>query len=462
MTPYPEPSFWLLAKGEIQVMNNQVLIVDDEPGIRTTLAQIVRDEGWEPLSAESSEQALALYSEHHPRVVFLDVWLPDRDGLETLQQLLEIDSAVAVIVMSGHGTTSTAASAIKMGALDYLEKPLSLDSVIDRLNQGFSFALQVSADDGLRRSLEQRALKIDAVERFQSPPLFPLVERSDRPQRTLSGSTVLSGIGLHSGQDTAMTMHPLPPDTGIHFVTIPGRSVIPSHVHSVANTNYATTVSGGGEHIKTVEHLLSALHAYGITNLMVRVNGEIPVLDGSAAEFCQAIEKAEVVDQPVGRREIVVDRVYQIEDGERKLRIEPYDGFSVHYHLRYPPPVGDQTCDYQLNGAQDYSAEIASARTFGFMSDLAMMAELGLAVGGRLNNCILVGDEGVLNTELRFDNEFARHKVLDIIGDLYLLGYPVRGKVTAERSGHRMNIALLRALLADSSTTTNEASVSTG
>ncbi len=431
-------------------MSNHVLIVDDEPGIRSTLAQIVRDEGCEPLCAGSSEEALALYREHRPRVAFLDVWLPDRDGLETLQELLEIDSAVAVIVMSGHGTTSTAASAIKMGALDYLEKPLSLHSVVERLNQGFGFALQVSADDSLRRSLEQRAMKIGAVEKFRSPPVFSLIERSDRPQRTLSGSTVLSGIGLHSGQDTAMTMHPLPPDTGIHFMTIPGRSVIPSHVSSVANTNYATTVSGGGEHIKTVEHLLSALHAFGITNLMVRVNGEIPVLDGSAAEFCQAIRKAEVVDQPVGRREVVIDRAYQIEDGDRRLRIEPYDGFSVGYQLSYPPPVGDQTCAFELDGADHYTDQIASARTFGFMSDLAMMAELGLAVGGRLNNCILVGDEGVLNTELRFENEFARHKVLDIIGDLYLLGYPVRGKVTAERSGHRMNIALLRELLSAS------------
>lgn len=433
-------------------INNQVLIVDDEPGIRTTLAEVVRDEGCEPLLAESSEQALELYRQHRPRVVLLDVWLPDRDGLETLQALLEIDSAVAVIVMSGHGTAATAASAMKMGALDYLEKPLSLESVVDRLGQGFNFALQVSADAGMRRSLEQRALKIGTIEEFPEPPVFGLVQRSDRPQRTLSGSNVLAGIGLHSGQDTAMTMHPLPPDSGIHFITVPGRAMIPAHVASVADTNYATTVSGRGEQIKTVEHLLSALHAFGITNLMIRVAGEIPVLDGSAAEFCDAIAGAGVVDQAEGRREIVVDRVYQVEDGDRRLTIEPFDGFAASYDLSYPPPVGDQTCDFELESPEQYSREIASARTFGFISDLAMMSELGLAVGGRLDNCILVGEDAVVNTELRFDNEFARHKVLDIIGDLYLLGYPVRGRVTAERSGHRMNIALLRELQAQPTT----------
>ncbi len=429
-------------------MPHPVLIVDDEPGIRTTLAQVVRDEGCEPICAASSAEAVELFRQHRPRVAFLDVWLPDRDGLETLQELLEIDSALAVIVMSGHGTASTAASAIKMGALDYLEKPLSLATVVDRLGKGFSFALQVSSDEDLRRSVEQRTLKVEASEQFVAPGLFSLVQRSDRPQRTLSGSNVLSGIGLHSGQPTAMTMHPLPPDSGIHFVTVPGRATIPAHVNSVADTHYATTVSGGGEDIKTVEHLLSALHAYGITNLMVRVSGEIPVLDGSSAEFCDAIDQAGVVDQPQGRREIVVDRTYEIVDGDRLLRIEPYDGFSVTYDLSYPPPIGDQQCSYDLVVSADYAREIGRARTFGFMSDLAMMAELGLAVGGRVDNCILVGEEGVLNTELRFPNEFARHKALDIIGDLYLLGYPVRGKVTANKSGHRMNIALLRELVA--------------
>lgn len=435
----------------LEFMSNQVLIVDDEPGIRSTLAQVVTDEGCEPLLAENSRQALDIYREQRPRVVLLDVWLPDRDGLETLQAMLEIDSAVAVIVMSGHGTAATATSAMKMGALDYLEKPLSLENVVERLGEGFNYALQISADPDMRRSLERRALKIGTVEEFPEPRVFPLVVRSDsRPQRTLSGSNVLAGIGLHSGQDTAMTMHPLPPDSGIHFITVPGRSIIPAHVDSVADTNYATTVSGGGEQIKTVEHLMSALHAFGVTNLMVRVSGEIPVLDGSAAEFCEAIERAGVVDQPRGRREIVIDRVYEVEDEDRSLKIEPYDGFAVHYQLSYPPPVGAQTCEFELGAPEEYSREIASARTFGFVSDLAMMAELGLAVGGRLDNCILVGEERVVNTDLRYDNEFARHKVLDIIGDLYMLGYPVRGRVTAVRSGHRMNIALLRELMVGS------------
>jgi UDP-3-O-acyl-N-acetylglucosamine deacetylase len=133
--------------------------------------------------------------------------------------------------------------------------------------------------------------------------------------------------------------------------------------------------------------------------------------------------------------------------GDKLLRIEPYDGFAVSYLLRYPPPIGEQYFDFDLGSFADYQREIAPARTFGFMRDLKMMAELGLGSGGRLDNFILVGEDDVLNTELRFPDEFVRHKILDIVGDLYLLGYPLRGRVTARLTGHRDNIALLRAIL---------------
>ena len=203
-----------------------------------------------------------------------------------------------------------------------------------------------------------------------------------------------------------------------------------------------------GESIKTVEHLLSALHAYGITNLLVKVHGEIPVLDGSALEFCTALEEGGIEDQDRPRREIVIDRVYEVKDGDRVLRIEPAESFSVSYQLRYPPPVGEQFYDFTLSGTDVYRDEIAPARTFGFMRDLKMMNELGLGTGGRLDNFILVGEDNVINTDLRFPDEFARHKILDIVGDLYLLGYPIRGRVTAHLSGHRLNISLLREILA--------------
>ncbi|MGB7489922.1 MAG: UDP-3-O-acyl-N-acetylglucosamine deacetylase, partial [Thermoanaerobaculia bacterium] len=216
-------------------------------------------------------------------------------------------------------------------------------------------------------------------------------------------------------------------------------------VSEVAETDYATTLSKNGDSIRTVEHLLSALHAYGVTNLLVKVHGEIPVLDGSALEFCMSLEDAGIEDQSESRKELVIDRRYEVGDSDEKLlTLEPADDFSVSYQLRYPLPVGEQSYEFQLASPQRYREEIAPARTFGFMRDMKMMSELGLASGGRLDNCILVGEDNVINTELRFADEFVRHKILDIIGDLYLLGYPIRGRVTARLTGHRNNIALLR------------------
>ena len=146
---------------------------------------------------------------------------------------------------------------------------------------------------------------------------------------------------------------------------------------------------------------------------------------------------------------MVIDRLYEVRGpGEKILSIEPAAEFSVSYLLRYPPPIGEQSCEFTLASADAYKREIAPARTFGFMKDLKMLNELGLGSGGRLDNFILVGEDDVINTELRFADEFVRHKILDIIGDLYLLGYPIRGKVTARLTGHRDNIALLRRIVA--------------
>jgi len=241
-----------------------------------------------------------------------------------------------------------------------------------------------------------------------------------------------------------MAIQPLPVDSGIHFLTLPTHRLIAAHVDAVADTDYATTLSSGGESIRTVEHFLSALHACGVTNLLIKVHGEIPVLDGSALEFCRTLEEVGIEEQGAPRRELVIDRVYEVGEGEKQLRIEPHDGFAVSYLLRYPQPLGEQYYAFELDGFDSYKAEIAPARTFGFMKDLRMINELGLGSGGRLDNFILVGEDEVLNTELRFPDEFVRHKILDVVGDLYLLGFPVRGKVTARLTGHRDNIAILR------------------
>src|SRR5882724_9174986 len=439
-------------------MPELVLIVDDEPGILTTLGGILSDEGYSTLCTTSGEEALTLYEAERPAVVFLDIWLADRDGLETLQALRQADPTAAVIMMSGHGTAATAVKAIKMGAFDYLEKPLSYRRAVEAAAGALSFKRAQGEGGDLLPPLAPITFPKDRLEERQlnPAPTLPLLRTTDRPQRTLRQSKVVYGLGLHSGQRTGMALQPLPPDSGIHFVTLPTGVEIPAHVSAVADTDYATTLSREGEDIRTVEHLLSAVHACGVGNLLIKVHGEIPVLDGSALEFCRLLEEVGLTDQPEPQREVVIDRRYEVNGngtggngGGKSLTIEPADGFSVSYLLRYPPPLGEQYYEFELTDFATYKREIAPARTFGFMKDLKMMNELGLGSGGRLDNFILVGDDEVINTELRFPDEFVRHKILDIVGDLYLLGYPIRGKVTARLTGHRDNIALLKKILAE-------------
>lgn len=421
-------------------MKGRILIVDDEPGILASLSGVLADEGYETVCTRSGVEALELYREHSADAVFLDIWLPDRDGLETLEAILTIDPTAAVVMMSGHGTPSTAARAVKMGAFDYVEKPLSYDQAVD---------VAAAAIKMRREGVRPERPRWERDEVFRPPAPLRIAMESGVPQRTLRDSTVLYGLGLHSGTRTGLVLQPLPPDSGIHFVTLPSGAHISAHVSAVTETDYATTLYGGGDRIRTVEHLLSALHAYGITNLLIKVHGEIPVLDGSALEFCRAFEEIGVEEQEKPRKELVIDRTYRVGDGEKSLTLEPWDGFAVSYLLRYPPPVGEQEYEFELTDVEAYKEQVAPARTFGFMRDLAMIQELGLGSGGRLDNFILVGEDDVINTELRFPDEFVRHKILDVIGDLYLLGYPLRGRVTARLTGHRDNIAIVRKLIAE-------------
>jgi len=430
-------------------MKPLALLVDDEAGILETLSGVLSDEGFDVVTTGSGEAALELYVEHSPDVVFLDVWLPDRDGLETLALLREGDPDAAVILLSGHGTTATAVRAIKMGAYDYLEKPPSYDQVV-------AAARAAVAARRAARALPRRPTAA-TLGRATTPnpndpprrsaPRLKNLTPSEMPQRTIRQSTVLYGMGLHSGGRTGLVLQPLPPDSGIHFLSLPSGESMAAHVSSVADTDYATTLSARGASIRTVEHLLSALHAAGVTNLLVKCHGEVPVLDGSAVEFCRTLEEIGLTDQGKPRLEFVVDHEYSVGQGDKRLTLTPFDGFAVAYELRYPPPIGEQRFEFEMSGFEAFRDVIAPARTFGFMRDLKMMNELGLGSGGRLDNFILVGEDEVRNTELRFPDEFVRHKILDVIGDLYLLGYPLRGRVTARFTGHRDNIALVRQLV---------------
>jgi len=260
---------------------------------------------------------------------------------------------------------------------------------------------------------------------------------------------VVNGQGLHSGVRTGLILQPLPAGSGIVFESIASGETVPALIDHVASTGYATTLVRGGMVAKTVEHLMATLHAHGVTNLLVKMHAEVPALDGSAAELCALLAECGVVEQPETVDELVIDRRYAVDGddaADKGISIEPAAHFEVHYTLEYPPPVGRQEYEFRLTSPDTFRDEIAPARTFGFVKEIETLEQMGLANGGRLNNFILVGDEGVVNAPLRFPDEFVRHKILDIMGDFYLLGRPIRGRIVARRTGHSDNAALLRVL----------------
>jgi UDP-3-O-acyl N-acetylglucosamine deacetylase len=282
---------------------------------------------------------------------------------------------------------------------------------------------------------------------------MPSAYRSvQRMQRTLSRSVVLYGQGLQSGLKTGIILSPLPPNHGIIFSHIPSGETLPASVDFVTSTDFCTSLRKGRIAAKTVEHLLSVLHAYRISNLLVKISDEIPIMDGSAADFCQLVEQGGVEEQDAPVEEFVVDQCYHVGDIQSDTKfilVEPYDGLRVTYRLHYPKPLGIQEFTYEHRDGASYRSEVALARTFAFVRDVEKMHELGLVAGGRLNNVILIDDEKIVNNaQMHFPDECARHKVLDIIGDLYLLGRPLRGHVRANMTGHTENVALVKQLRA--------------
>jgi UDP-3-O-acyl N-acetylglucosamine deacetylase len=268
-------------------------------------------------------------------------------------------------------------------------------------------------------------------------------------QRTLKDSVILYGQCLHSGVKSGLILEPLPANSGIHFAEIGGSRPAPVFVENVESTDFATTVRAGDTSAATIEHLMSALHSYGISNLLVKCNGEVPIFDGSALEFCDVIESVGLQEQDGDWYEIAVDRkieLFDSDDPQQQLSLEPSEVLSIEYTLDYPEPVGRQFAAFELRNVQSFKTEIAPARTFGFMRDVERLQRSGLAAGGRLDNFILIGSDKVINTELRFENELARHKILDAIGDLFLIGRPLRAKVSAKMTGHSDNISILRKL----------------
>src|SRR5258706_7508012 len=274
-------------------------------------------------------------------------------------------------------------------------------------------------------------------------------------QRTLQTAVRATGVGLHTGRKVTMALRPAPVDTGIVFCRsdLPGNPAIPARANNVTNTTLATVLEKDGARVSTVEHLMSAFAGLGVDNAYVDVSGEeVPIMDGSAGTFVFLLQSAGIEEQAARKRYLRVLKRVEIEDGDKKVRLEPFNGFKVAFSIEFSHPVFDAAGSEVVVDFADVSfvRDISRARTFGFTQEVEALRSKGLGRGGSLDNAIVIDDFRVLNADgLRFEDEFVKHKALDAVGDLYLLGRPLIGAFFGHKSGHALNNRLARALLAD-------------
>lgn len=277
-------------------------------------------------------------------------------------------------------------------------------------------------------------------------------------QRTLIRSVTATGVGLHSGERVILTLHPAPENHGIAFrrVDLTGKQaeIIPLTPYLINDTRLSSTiVTENGVRVGTIEHIMSALAAYGVDNTLIELNApEIPIMDGSSLPFIFLLQDAGILEQQAEKRFLKILKEVVIKENDKFVKFSPYDGFKVRLTIEFDHPVFNQSSpSFEINFAgQSYIEEIARARTFGFMQEVEMMRAHNLGLGGNLNNAIVIDDTDILNPDgLRYPDEFVRHKILDAIGDLYILGHPIIGAFEGYKSGHAINNALLRAILAD-------------
>jgi UDP-3-O-[3-hydroxymyristoyl] N-acetylglucosamine deacetylase len=268
-------------------------------------------------------------------------------------------------------------------------------------------------------------------------------------RRTLRKAVGCTGIGLHSGKPVRLDLKPAPAEHGIRFRRTDLDVEIPATLDHLARLDHATTLSRDGVSVDTVEHLLSALLALGVDDVLVEVDSpEIPVLDGSASPFVILIHEAGLKPHNSPRRALRILKTVEVKQGGKWARLAPADHFRVSYAIGFDHPLlRHQAASFRVT-PESFVEQIAPARTFGFLREVEMLRRSGLALGGSLENAVVIGETGVLNSNLRFEDEFVRHKILDAIGDLALLGHPLVGHLEAEKAGHALHTALARKLMA--------------
>ena len=276
-------------------------------------------------------------------------------------------------------------------------------------------------------------------------------------QRTLKNSIKATGVGLHSGEKVYLTLNPAPVNTGIIFrrTDLDEPVEIPARAENVGDTTLSTTLVKNGVRISTVEHLLSAMAGMGIDNAYIDLSAsEVPIMDGSAGPFVFLIQSAGIVEQSAAKRFIRIKRNITFEEGDKWVRLEPYEGFKVSFDIDFKHPAiqgRSQSSEIDFSSTS-FVREVSRARTFGFMNQIEQLRENNLALGGSLNNAIVMDEYRILNEDgLRYEDEFVKHKILDAIGDLYLLGSSLIGAFSGHKAGHALNNKILRQLLADKS-----------
>jgi UDP-3-O-[3-hydroxymyristoyl] N-acetylglucosamine deacetylase len=279
--------------GAVKELSSQktILVVDDEDKVRESVKEVLTDEGYRVLDTADATCVLEMIEAERPGLVLLDIWMPKIDGIGLLKEIKSKKPSTNVVMISGHGNIHTAVTATKFGAFDFIEKPVSLDGLLHTVQRALG-------ELPVPQSLSEIGQR-HGVEDTDSVSTAPRIVTSAEPirQKTLRKSVVSSGQGLHSGIKTGLILHPLPPNSGILFEGISGDVSVPAHLDYVGSTGFATSLSHRGFTVATVEHFLAVLHSYGITNLLVKVQGEVPILDGSAAEFCELIEEAGLHEQ---------------------------------------------------------------------------------------------------------------------------------------------------------------------
>lgn len=274
-------------------------------------------------------------------------------------------------------------------------------------------------------------------------------------QRTLKNAIHATGVGLHSGRKVGLTLRPAAPNTGIVFrrVDLPPPAEVQAAPENVTDTRLSSTLDVNGVRVGTVEHLMSALAGLGIDNAYVELTApEVPIMDGSASPFVFLIQSAGIEEQAAPKRYIRVKKPVMIQAGDKWARLDPYYGFRLDFTISFNHPVFEHSSQSVAVdfASSAYIKEVSRARTFGFMEDVETLRAKGLALGGGMENAIVLDEFRILNSDgLRYEDEFVRHKVLDAIGDLYILGHPIIGAFSAYKSGHALNNQLLRALVAD-------------